>query len=84
MVLQQDTEVTIWGWANAQEKITLTSSWNKKKIKPTLTADGVAKPITVRYLWNDNANATIFNSYGLPAVGFRTDDWVDARYKKVD
>ena len=48
----------------------------------TLTANGVEKPIAVRYLWNDNANATIFNSYGLPAIGFRTDDWVDARYEE--
>ncbi len=47
----------------------------------TLTAKGIAKPTAVRYLWNDNANATIFNSYGLPATGFRTDDWVDAKYK---
>ncbi len=46
----------------------------------TLTADGVVKPIAVRYLWNDNANATIFNSYGLPAAGFRTDEWVGAKY----
>ena len=48
----------------------------------TLTAEAIAQPIAVRYLWNDNANATIFNSYGLPAAGFRTDDWADARYKE--
>lgn len=48
----------------------------------TLTAEGIEQPIAVRYLWNDNANATIFNSIGLPAVGFRTDDWVRARYEE--
>lgn len=47
----------------------------------TLTAEGLDKPTAVRYLWNDNANATIFNSYGLPAAGFRTDSWKDARYE---
>ena len=48
----------------------------------TLTTNEIDKPIAVRYLWNDNANATIFNSFGLPAVGFRTDDWVDARHEE--
>ena len=33
MVLQQNSEVTIWGWANASEPITVTSSWDKKEIK---------------------------------------------------
>ena len=45
-----------------------------------LTSGEVEDPVAVRYLWNDRANATIFNTYGLPAAGFRTDDWEDARY----
>jgi sialate O-acetylesterase len=32
MVLQQKTKVKVWGWANANEKITITSSWNHKRI----------------------------------------------------
>ena len=47
-----------------------------------LTATGIKQPVAVRYLWNDKANATVFNSYGLPAVGFRTDNWGDARYNQ--
>ncbi|MEQ7799489.1 sialate O-acetylesterase [Pedobacter sp. ASV1-7] len=31
MVLQQQTDVAIWGWANNNSLVTLTSSWNKKK-----------------------------------------------------
>lgn len=47
-----------------------------------LTSSEVAEPTAVRYLWNDRANATLFNTYGLPAAGFRTDDWDDARYDR--
>ena len=31
MVLQQKTDVAIWGWAKANSTVQLTSSWNKKK-----------------------------------------------------
>ena len=47
-----------------------------------LTAEEVESPVAARYLWNDRANATIFNTYGLPAAGFRTDDWADAIYSE--
>lgn len=30
MVLQQNSVVKIWGWANPQEKISIQTSWNKK------------------------------------------------------
>src|SRR5687767_11112078 len=33
MVLQQNTEVTIWGWANPSEEVTVTGSWNKNPVK---------------------------------------------------
>jgi sialate O-acetylesterase len=29
----------------------------------------------VRYAWQSNPIATLFNGAGLPAVPFRTDDW---------
>ncbi|MEO5591110.1 MAG: sialate O-acetylesterase [Chitinophagaceae bacterium] len=37
MVLQQNTIVKLWGRANADEKITVTASWNKSPV--TVTAD---------------------------------------------
>ncbi|AXC10123.1 Sialic acid-specific 9-O-acetylesterase [Acidisarcina polymorpha] len=32
-------------------------------------------PTQVRYAWQSNPNATLFNGIGLPASPFRTDDW---------
>ena len=37
MVLQQQTECSIWGWAEAGKKVAVTTSWNKKSY--TVTAD---------------------------------------------
>jgi sialate O-acetylesterase len=33
MVLQQNAEVTIWGWANPSEEVTVTGSWDKNPVK---------------------------------------------------
>lgn len=35
MVLQQQTDVTIWGWADPTEKITVTSSWDGRSVSTT-------------------------------------------------
>lgn len=35
MVLQRNTEVTIWGWANPKEEVKITPSWNNKEYKIT-------------------------------------------------
>jgi sialate O-acetylesterase len=35
----------------------------------------VAQPIEVRYAWQSNPAATLFNGAGLPAAPFRTDKW---------
>ena len=32
-------------------------------------------PTQVRYAWQSNPNATLFNDAGLPAIPFRTDTW---------
>jgi sialate O-acetylesterase len=31
--------------------------------------------VAVRYAWANNPVANLYNSAGLPAVPFRTDDW---------
>lgn len=41
----------------------------------TLRSEKVAKPVAARYAWAANPTATLFNSAGLPASPFRTDDW---------
>ena len=38
----------------------------------------VLEPIAVRYAWQANPQATLFNGAGLPAVPFRSDDWPGA------
>jgi sialate O-acetylesterase len=35
----------------------------------------VASPVAVRYAWQDNPEASLYNEEGLPASPFRTDDW---------
>lgn len=40
MVLQRNTAVKLWGWADANEKITITTSWLKKPIKIQADAEG--------------------------------------------
>ncbi|MEO7394630.1 MAG: hypothetical protein ABIU11_06770, partial [Chitinophagaceae bacterium] len=36
----------------------------------------VQKPLAVRYAWSDNpGNIDLYNTEGLPASPFRTDDW---------
>lgn len=50
------------------------------KIK--LSSPKVKYPIAVRYNWANNANATIYNKQGLPALPFRTDDWDEVFYGK--
>ncbi len=42
----------------------------------TVSSPAVPKPVAVRYAWsNAPIDANLFNSEGLPASPFRTDDW---------
>ncbi len=41
MVLQQNTKAALWGWADAGEKITITTSWNNKTVNVTADANGL-------------------------------------------
>ena len=54
-----------WHWADAriQGKTVIVSS------------PSVPHPTQVRYAWQSNPEATLFNGAGLPAGPFRTDDW---------
>jgi sialate O-acetylesterase len=40
MVLQRNTNVKLWGWADANEKITIKTSWLKKSINIQADAEG--------------------------------------------
>jgi sialate O-acetylesterase len=38
-------------------------------------AEGVEKPVAVRYGWKNYPEVNLFNKNGLPATPFRTDDF---------
>jgi sialate O-acetylesterase len=40
MVLQRNTSVKIWGWANPNEKITIKTSWISEALKVTTPDNG--------------------------------------------
>ena len=40
-----------------------------------VSSPAVPRPTQVRYAWQSNPAATLFNGAGLPAVPFRTDTW---------
>ena len=42
----------------------------------SVASDSVKKPVAVRYAFDNCTGATLYNSQGLPASSFRTDDWV--------
>lgn len=35
----------------------------------------ISQPVALRYAWQDNPDANLYNGAGLPASPFRTDDW---------
>jgi len=40
MVLQRDTTITLWGWADAEEKIVISASWLDKRIRIRADSSG--------------------------------------------
>lgn len=40
-----------------------------------VSCEDVPRPLAVRYAWADNPLGNLYNTEGLPAVPFRTDDW---------
>jgi sialate O-acetylesterase len=52
--------------------------WAEAKIDGdtvVVSSTEVAKPVAVRYAWQSNPAATLYNAAGLPAVPFRSDRW---------
>ena len=41
----------------------------------TVWSDQVPEPVAVRYAFKNCIDGTLFNTFGLPASSFRTDDW---------
>ena len=47
-----------------------------------VSSPNVAKPASVRYGWSDYPVVNLYNSAGLPASPFRTDDWPGVTWPK--
>jgi len=57
MVLQRDTTITLWGWADVDEKISISASWLDKRIRTRADASGK---------WQVEAKTT--NSHPCPFI----------------
>lgn len=55
----------LWHWAQAKIVAGRVEVWSDK----------VTQPVAVRYGWADNPSCNLYNSDGLPASPFRTDNW---------
>ena len=49
--------------------------YGKKKLTLTITSDKVKKPVAVRYGWKNYVEGNLYNTKGLPASSFRSDNW---------
>lgn len=63
----------VWYWADAVI--------NGDEV--VVSSKEVPDPVAVRYGWADNPVCNLFNSVGLPAYPFRTDDWQGITYGKL-
>ena len=63
----------VWHWADA-----VTDG-----DEVVVSSPEVAHPVAVRYGWADNPVCNLFNSDGLPAYPFRTDDWPGVTFGKL-
>ena len=54
-----------WAWADAKIDGASVLVWSAQ----------VPSPVAVRYAWADNPTCNLYNSAGLPASPFRTDDF---------
>ncbi|WP_459599594.1 sialate O-acetylesterase [Dysgonomonas reticulitermitis] len=43
--------------------------------KVVVSSREISNPVAIRYSWSNNPDVNLFNSGGLPAEPFRTDDW---------
>ena len=63
----------VWYWASA----------SIEGDEVVVSCPSVAHPLAVRYAWSANPVCNLYNSEGLPAWPFRTDDWPGITYGKI-
>lgn len=52
---------------------------NPKDGRLAVWSENVTAPVAVRYAFHNYAEASLFDSFGIPASSFRTDDWEDRK-----
>ncbi len=60
-----------WVWAKAS----IIGGSKKGTNQIEVSAEGVAKPVAVRFAWADNPVCNVYSAEGLPVTPFRTDDF---------
>jgi len=63
----------LWHWAEARIE----------GDEVIVSSKEVSHPVAVRYAWSANPICNLYNSEGLPAWPFRTDDWPGVTYGKL-
>jgi sialate O-acetylesterase len=61
-----------WVWAKAN----IIGGSKKGTNQIEVSAEGVTKPVAVRYAWADNPVCNVYSAEGLPVTPFRTDDFL--------
>ena len=59
------------------DKVFRTAIAHIKGSKVIVSHPEISKPVAVRYAWANNPIANLINNENLPAVPFRTDDWLE-------
>lgn len=60
-----------------QDKVFYPATGTPQGDKVIVHSDEVQNPVAVRYCFRNWCKGALFNSYGLPALPFRSDDWQD-------
>ncbi|MBB5032530.1 sialate O-acetylesterase [Prosthecobacter vanneervenii] len=60
-----------WVWAKAS----IIGGSKKGTNQIEVSAEGITKPVAVRYAWADNPVCNVYSAEGLPVTPFRTDDF---------
>lgn len=50
--------------------------------KIIVSSEAVAKPVAVRFAWHEDAKPNLYNTEGLPAMPFRTDNPIEREFNK--
>ncbi len=76
MVKNKNSSVQGFSIAGADKKFHWAKAYIVENNTVVISCDEVSTPVAVRYGWADNpADVNLYNSEGLPADPFRTDDW---------